>query len=377
MRKTLSFLVILSIAFCASAQTNSKFRRSARQQRTLERSIQRLETEPIQGNIWGTALYSTNDAPWVLNHYLTIPELYAYADTHHCAQVRAVAIWSLMSRKAQGAKELFFRHVTDGTPIEMAGGFCVMNNWTLGDIIFAYANENGLLDERDRLKVDSLLLGSPDAVNMKLRYELLEWLIPGEEELATLRRVSQQCVDPGGLQVLAQYHKPQDTALVLKALDTIYNAIWSNPRPVNRRYNSHHPYRRIENQIVNVANSWQHPAFYRRAEQMCDSLTAKGLVPSENLLRFAFIQDAQQFPALVERTLARLASDTANAVSEQHDRLVAKAVKQISQSMEMKDYAIDGISRHRCCSFIKYDAAMPAAEEATNEILSRYSSGDR
>ena len=110
---------------------------------------------------------------------------------------------------------------------------------------------------------------------------------------------------------------------------------------------------------------------------MCDSLTAKGIAPSENLLRFAFIQDAQQFPALVERTLARLASDTANAVSEQHDRLVAKAVKQISQSMEMKDYAIDGISRHRCCCFIKYDAAMQAAEEATNEILNRFSSGDR
>ena len=83
-----------------------------------------------------------------------------------------------------------------------------MNDWTLGDFLFAHANENGLLDERDRLKVDSLLLGSPDAVNMKLRYELLEWLMPSDEELATLRRVSQQCVDPGGLQVLAQYHKP-------------------------------------------------------------------------------------------------------------------------------------------------------------------------
>lgn len=377
MRKTLSFLIILSIAFCASAQTNSKFRRSARQQRALERSIQRLETEPIQGSIWGAMVYTTDDAPWILNHYLTIPELYAYADTHHCAQVRAVAIWSLMSRKAQGAKELFFRHVTEGAPIGIDGGFCVMNNWTLGDFLFAYANENGLLDERDRLKVDSLLLGSPDAVNMKLRYELLDWLMPGDEELATLRRVSQQCVDPGGLQVLAQYHKPQDTALVLKALDTIYNAVWSNPRPVRSRYNSHHPYRRIENQIVNVAISWQHPAFYRRAEQMCDSLTAKGLVPSENLLRFAFIQDAQQFPALVERTLAQLASDTANAVSEQHDRLVAKAVKQISNSMELKEFSIDGIVR-QSCSFIRYDAAMQAAaKEATNEILSRYSSGDR
>ncbi|MBR4715164.1 MAG: hypothetical protein IKP34_03215 [Bacteroidales bacterium] len=371
MRKALSLLILLSIVLCAAAQGNSKFKRSARQQRALERSIQRLETEPIQGSIWGAMVYTTNDAPWILNHYLTIPELYAYADTHHCAQVRAVAVWSLMSRKADDSKEVFFRHVTESAPIDFSGGFCVPNNWTVGDFLFAYANENNYLTERDIQKVDSLLLGSPDAVHMRRRYELLEWLMPNDDELATLRCVSEQCFDPGGLQVLALYHKPQDTSLVLRALDTVYTTLWSKGRPRDRAL-----YRRIrnfENQMVNVSEKWQHPAFARHIGQLRDSLTLQGRVPSEQLMRFAFLQNPARFTSFLDETIVRLKAHPDNKPTEAQPNgaLVAKALKTAANLLTNRDYSIDGYEVGSCRAAI-YDTEKEQILHDIEQYLQNY-----
>lgn len=370
MRKALILLALTGIIFCASAQKTDTFKRSKRQQRAVERSIEKLEKGAINGDIWGTVIYSENDAPWIMNHYLTFDELCAYADTHRCAQVRAVALWCLMESHPSKSKELFFRHITDGAHVSEIGGFCFPANYTVGDFLVAHAVRQSYLDSSDWHKVDSLLLGSPDAVNIDRRYDLLDNMLhPTDAELQTLRRVSAQCLDLGGLQVLARKQKLQDTALVLKAMDSIYNRIWTN-RKFRKRYgNDVHP----ENQIVEVSHLWQHPAFDRRATQMCDSLTAQGIVPHETLLRFALCQNAQQFPALIERILARLASHPNNTVtaSKPHGRLVAKAVEQISESIKLEDYSIKGVPILGCyavLSYLPHDTACKAVEE----ILKQY-----
>ena len=370
MRKTLILLALTGIIFCASAQKTDTFKRSKRQQRAVERSIEKLEKEAINGDIWGTVIYSENDAPWIMNHYLTFDELCAYADTHRCAQVRAVALWCLMESHPSKSKELFFRHITDGAHVSEIGGFCIPANYTVGDFLVAHAVRQSYLDSSDWHKVDSLLLGSPDAVNIDRRYDLLDNLLhPTDAELQTLRRVSAQCLDLGGLQVLARKQKLQDTALVLKAMDSIYNRIGVNRRYKRQYSHSVHP----ENQIVHVAQIWQHPAFDRRANLMCDSLTAQGIAPHESLLRFAFHQNPQQFPALVERILARLASHPDNKVtaSKPHGTLVAKAAEQISESIELEDYSIKGIPILGC-RLVGYYAPHDTACKAVEEILKQY-----
>ncbi len=369
MRKTLALLTLIGLALCASAQKTDTFKRNKRQQRAVERSIEKLEKEAIKGDIWGSVCYSENDAPWIMNHYLTFDELCAYADTHRCAQVRAVALWCLMESHPSKSKELFFRYVTDGARIKITG-FCIPDNYSIGDFLIAHAARQSYLDSNEWHKVDSLLLCSPDAVNIDRRYDLLDNMLhPTDAQLQTLRQVSARCLDLGGLQVLARHLEPQDTALVLNAMDSIYNRIWTN-RKYRRQYSQGvYP----EYQIVNVSDIWQHPAFDRRANQMCDSLTAQGIAPHESLLRFAFHQNPQRFPALVERILARLASHPDNTLtaSKPHGTLVAKAVEQISKTIELEDYSIEGIPILGC-SAVGYYEPHDTACKAVEEILKRY-----
>ncbi len=54
MRKALAILTLICEVLCASAQKTDTFKRSKRQQRAVERSIEKLEKGAINGDIWGT-----------------------------------------------------------------------------------------------------------------------------------------------------------------------------------------------------------------------------------------------------------------------------------------------------------------------------------
>ena len=370
MRKTLLLLTIFCVALIASAQNSNSFKRNKRQQRALEHSIKKLETNAILGDIWGTVCMTDNDAPWIMNHYLTTDELWSYADSHHSPNVRAVAIHCLMERYPRKSKELFFRHVTESAPIHIIGG-CILYIPTLGDYLIQLAQEQNYLTADEWHKTDSLLLHSADAVGVRRRIDLITRMPYSEIPFAELQRISQQRFDPVGLQLLAMRQAPQDTTLVLQGLDTVYRMIWGNSQ--YRKFQRGKTVMHYEEQMVNVARSWQHSAFERRIIQMRDSLTAQGIVPSECLFSIAFALNPKNFPVFVEECLRQIAThpDNKKNVERPNGSLVAKTVTKVNNTLEFKRYNWEGFPVYGC-RFHIYDPSEDASTAATRQLLQKY-----